>query len=88
MEFGAIVCYARQVFSAESEEKSERERERGGLKLKSAFGENAAQTAEQGSTYGLRSSHFTSLVFNCKHVLRKLYSPACKPKIQNTGAGI
>lgn len=86
MEFGAIVCYARQVFSAESEEKSERER--GGLKLKSAFGENAAQTAEPGSTYGLRSSHFTSLVFNCKHVLRKLYSPACKPKIQNTGAGI
>lgn len=53
-----------------------------------AFGDNAAQTAERGSTYGLRSSHFMSLVFNCKHVLRKLYSPARKPKIQNTGAGI
>lgn len=75
-------------FQQKVKNKSEREREKGGLKLKSAFGDNATQTAEQGSTYGLRSSHFMSVVFNCTRLLRKLYSPACKPKIQNTGAGI
>lgn len=46
-----------------------RERKRGGLKLKWTLGDNTTRAAEQGSSCGLESSLFLSLVFNWTCVL-------------------
>lgn len=89
MEFGAIVCYARQVFPAESKEgerdrRSEKERMRGGLRHKWTFRKNTTLATGQGSCSWLKSEHLLSLVQLSMCTVKYeegRYSPTCKIEV-------